>query len=235
LIRGILFDKDGTLFDFKATWSAWSLALLDRLSGESEVLRKRLAEAIGFIPETRDFLEESPVIAGTPREIAEVLAAHLPGSDVVSLTERLNALAAQAEMREAVPLAPLLGALKARGLRLGLATNDSEAPARAHLASAGVEALFDFVAGFDSGHGAKPAPGMLLAFADRMGFRPGEVAMVGDTSHDLIAARAAGMRAVGVLTGLSGKDDLTPFAETVLPDIGHLPDWIARAAPLPAA
>jgi phosphoglycolate phosphatase len=114
------------------------------------------------------------------------------------------------------------------GFALGLVTNDAEKPARAHLEAAGITACFDFIAGFDSGYGAKPAPGQLLAFTRHVNLSPGEVLMVGDSGHDLQAAAAAGMRAVGVLTGLAEETDLAPLAEVVLPDISHLPDWLSR-------
>ena len=47
--------------------------------------------------------------------------------------------------------------------------------------------------------------------------------MVGDSRHDLIAGRAAGMATLGVLTGVAGAEDLAPLADLVRPDIGHLP------------
>jgi phosphoglycolate phosphatase len=113
------------------------------------------------------------------------------------------------------------------GLALGVATNDSEAPARAHLAHAGIADLFAFVAGYDSGWGGKPAPGQLLAFARAAGLDPGACAMVGDSLHDLAAARAAGMAGVAVLTGIAGRDTLAPAADAVLGSVAELPDWIA--------
>ena len=133
-------------------------------------------------------------------------------------------------MTEAVPLVPLLSALRARGLRLGVATNDSEAPARAHLAAHGLTGLLDFVAGCDSGYGPKPGPGMCRAFAATQGLDPGRVFMVGDSRHDLEAGRAAGMRTIAVLTGIATAQDLAPLAEAVLPDIGALPALLDRQA-----
>jgi phosphoglycolate phosphatase len=130
-------------------------------------------------------------------------------------------------MSEAVPLRPLLSALRGRGLRLGVATNDSEAPARQHLANHGITDCFDFISGYDSGHGAKPGPGMCLAFASQLGLDPARVAMVGDSRHDLEAGRAAGMRVVAVLTGVARREDLEPHADVVLPDIGAIPDWLS--------
>ena len=230
-IRGVLFDKDGTLFDFNATWSAWAQAFLADLAGGEAGRAMLLGRAIGFDTESAVFAPDSPVIACTPGEIAAALLPHLPGTSPAALVTRMNTASAAAPMVEAVPLAPLLRLFRGRGLRLGVVTNDAEAPARSHLAAAGVGELFDFVAGFDSGFGAKPQPGALLAFAGRFGLSPSEVLMVGDSRHDLIAARAAGMRAVAVLTGPAEEADLAPLAEAGFPDIGHLPEWLAAAMP----
>jgi len=225
-IRGILFDKDGTLFDFHATWSAWAQVFLCDLAADDPAQAAVLGRAVGVDIESGAFDPLSPVIAGTPGDIAARLLPHLPGLAPAALIARMNRAAADAPMRAAVPLAPLLDDLAARGLLLGVATNDAEAPARAHLDAAGITARFDFIAGFDSGHGAKPGPGPLLAFADAAGLAPGAVVMVGDSRHDLVAGRAAGMITVGVLTGPAPEAELAPLADAVLPDIGHLPGWL---------
>ncbi|ETX28376.1 HAD family hydrolase [Roseivivax isoporae] len=230
-IEAILFDKDGTLFDFAATWNAWADALLARLAGPDRGRAEALAAAIGFDRATCRFLPESPVIAGTTREAALRLLPHLPDARLERLEALLVAEAARAPQVPAVPLAPLLDALAARGLRLGVATNDAAAAARAHLDAAGVADRFDFVAGYDSGFGGKPAPGQLLAFADAVGIPPARIAMVGDSLHDLHAARAAGMTALAVLTGPATAADLQDAADAVLPHIGGLPGWLDAAAP----
>jgi phosphoglycolate phosphatase len=226
-VAGVLFDKDGTLFDFHATWGAWTAGLVAVLAEGDGARAARLAAALGYDLTLQRFDPESPVIAGTPQEVAALLTPHLPGAGDGggngALVARMNALAAAAPLVPAVPLGPLLADLRGRGLRLGLATNDAEAPARSHLAAAGIAEAFDFVAGFDSGFGAKPAPGMLLAFAANQGLAPDRVVMVGDSRHDLAAGRAAGMVTVGVLTGLATAADLAPLADAILPDIGHLP------------
>jgi phosphoglycolate phosphatase len=121
----------------------------------------------------------------------------------------------------------MIAALKERGVVLGVMTNDAELSARAHLESAGVLDGFAFVAGFDSGYGAKPDPDPLLAFCKAAGVDPSRAAMVGDSEHDLVAGRAAGMRTLAVLTGMAGADELSPHADAVLPDVGHIPAWLA--------
>ena len=57
----------------------------------------------------------------------------------------------------------------ARGFRLGIATNDAETSARAQAESLGLLPFLDFIVGYDSGHGGKPEPGMVTAFARRIG------------------------------------------------------------------
>jgi phosphoglycolate phosphatase len=225
-LRGVIFDKDGTLFDFGTTWEAWAAAFLLRAAMGDRVRAAQIGRHIGFDLVQRKFARDSVVIAGTPVEVADALAPHFPTQSRADLIAMLNDEAANAPQAESVPLIPFLDGLRARGLRLGVATNDAEAPALAHLGAAGVVAHFDFIAGSDSGHGGKPAPGQLFGFCAETGLAPAQVVMVGDSLHDLHAGRAAGMRTVGVLTGLATLDELAPFAEIVLPHIGHLPDWL---------
>ena len=123
-------------------------------------------------------------------------------------------------------MVPYLKRLRGGGFRLGVATNDAEAPARAHLERAGTVHLFDFIAGYDSGFGAKPGAGQLIGFANAMGLAPQDCVMVGDSRHDLGAGRRAGFATVGVLTGMAKAKELQDLADVVLPDIGHLPDWL---------
>lgn len=117
-------------------------------------------------------------------------------------------------------------ALHARGLKLGLATNNSEASGRAQIAALGLDGFLDFVAGYDTGHGAKPAAGMVLAFADHLGVTPGQIAMVGNSAHDMTAARAAGALAIAVLTGPAAREVLEPLADHIIAGIEDLPALI---------
>lgn len=227
-IDAILFDKDGTLFHFGATWEVWARAFLLRLSGNDADLAAKAGQRIGFDMDTGTFAPGSIAIAGTAGQVAEALIPLFPQMSYDGLLDMLNHEAAVTPQIEAIPLLPFLDQLRGQGLKLGVATNDAEAPAMAHLTAAGVVDRFDFIAGFDSGHGAKPGPGQLLAFAGAVVSVPERIAMVGDSTHDLIAGRAAGMITIGVLTGLADEADLAPFADVVLPDIGHLVDWLAQ-------
>jgi len=226
-VDGVLFDKDGTLFDFHKSWADWTADMLLEQATLYGAVPQEVARAIGFDLPQRQFLPSSPIISGTTRAAAEALAVALNAADVDALERLLGIAAADVMQVPAVHLEPFLTGLAAQGLALGVMTNDSEYAAHAHLAAAGVKGHFDFIIGYDSGFGAKPAPEPLLAFAAQMRLAPARVAMVGDSLHDLIAGRAAGMRTIGVLTGLAQAAELAPFADVVLPHIGHIPEWLA--------
>ncbi|MEM1130308.1 MAG: HAD family hydrolase [Pseudomonadota bacterium] len=225
-VSAILFDKDGTLFDFHATWASWAARFIDELACGDADRANRLANAVGFDFPARAFSEDSPLISATPGDIATLLLPHLPGASPSGVITHMNRVSAHAPQVPAAPLRPLMEDLRARGLRLGVVTNDAEKPARTHLETAGILDLMEGVFGCDSGFGAKPLPDMPLAFAEQCGLDPASVIMVGDSPSDLISARMSGMTALAVLTGLATRRQLAPIAEDVLDSIADLPEWL---------
>lgn len=226
-VDGLLFDKDGTLFDFGATWNTWAARMIPEMAEGNSELAERIAQELDYDLARQTFLPHSAIIAGTNRDAAEAVARAMPHREVAELETTLMHAASKAPLMEAVPLAPFLDGLSQHGLRLGVMTNDTEFAARAHLGSVGVDGHFDLILGFDSGFGAKPDPGPLLAFSDRFDLAPERVAMVGDSTHDLIAGQRAGMQTIAVLTGMATEAELAPYADVVFPDIGHIPGWLA--------
>ena len=227
-IRGLLFDKDGTLFDFEKTWNSWTSRILTEVSKQSDVSISALADAIDFDLKTGKLLPQSIVIAGTHRQVTAALHTKLSNWDFEHLESYLLDYVIKTRQYEVVPLQKYFRKLKSEGLLLGVMTNDAERGAQAHLAAAGIFDLLDFVAGSDTGFGCKPAPEPLLAFAKITGLKPHEIAMVGDSLHDLQAAQAAGMMRVAVLTGVATEDELKKHADLVLPSIANLLDLILK-------
>ena len=86
---------------------------------------------------------------------------------------------------------------------------------------------FDFLAGYDSGHGVKPEAGMVLAFCAETGLEVESVVVVGDNRHDIEMGRNAGAGlCVGVLTGTSTRQELESIADVVLDGISSLPQTL---------
>ena len=222
-LGALIFDKDGTLFDFEATWGAWTLGIIDWLAEDDTSRAEALAQRLGYNRAAQAFLPGSIVIAHTPAEIVAEIMDLLPGWQAGALIAEVNARAATAPLKEAAPLVPLLSRLRSAGLKLGVMTNDSEEGARAQLTATGAMTAFDAVFGFDSGYGAKPDPAPLLALCDLFGVPPAACAMIGDSLHDIAAGRAAGMVTIGVLTGPATRADLAGAADIVLPSVADLP------------
>lgn len=227
-LEAVIFDKDGTLFDFQATWGAWTNTVLDRFCGTDAALKQAVADDLDYDLDRLEIRPTSLVVAGTPMQIAEHVARHFPEMTPRQIFEHLNALAKVSTQVPVTELSQMCQLLRDQNLKLAVMTNDAEAPARANLDSVGALELFDFVIGSDSGYGAKPAAAPLLALAEKMGVSPDACAMVGDSTHDLHAGQAAGMQRVAVLTGLASQDDLAPHADVVLPSVADLPAWISK-------
>ena len=100
-IRGVLFDKDGTLFAFAPTWEVWAQEVLAQLSRGDGALAARLGAAIGFDLGAGRFAPDSPVIAGTNAQIAALLADELPGRSAGEIELYLVTSAASAPLAEA--------------------------------------------------------------------------------------------------------------------------------------
>lgn len=230
-IKGLLFDKDGTLIDYAATWMPvnWKAAAL--AAGERPELIPALMEAGGYDAERDRVRAGALLAAGNTREIASCFAALVPDGDVETLIVELDRLFIEEGHQNAAAVNGLettIATLNRHGFTLGIATSDSEQGIHATLGRFGVLHHFEFLCGYDSGHGTKPEPGMALAFCTATGLRPVEIAMVGDNGHDLEMGRAAGAGlCVGVLTGNAERHDIEPLADLVLDSIADLPAWLA--------
>lgn len=93
-----------------------------------------------------------------------------------------------------------------------------------------IDGHFDLVVSGDSLPAMKPDPLPLLDTAAECGVAPGLCCMVGDSRNDILAARAAGFRAVGVSYGYRQGVDLKALgAEVSLDSLPELPPWLAKA------
>lgn len=224
-IRGVLFDKDGTLLDFHATWmpAYWSAAqAVSRDAGRPELARQLLSIG-GYDHATGRCTPGEALASGANLDIARLWAEACGVDDVAALVARMEAIFASEAAANAVPvgdLGSLLTRLAGRGLHLGIATMDSEALAHACLSRLAIDGYLSFVCGYDSGFGVKPGPGMVKAFCRQFSLEPSEVLVVGDTLHDLHMGRAAGAGlVVGVLSGTGTAELLEPHCDHLLENV----------------
>ncbi len=231
-LKALLFDKDGTLVDFAITWNGAARTVLATLAGDDDDIHARLAAILHFDRATEAILPTSPFVGGTVIDIAAHFApvVGVEPADHDAFVERLARLFNDGALASVAPIGDPLGLLtllKAEGYLLGIVTNDTEAGARAQSEKLGLDKLFDAIIGYDSGHGRKPDPGQIHAFMKAFGVEAEATALIGDTLHDLDAARAAGVTAIGVASGYLSADDLAPHADHVISDIMALPELLS--------
>src|SRR5271166_4310690 len=203
--------------------------LFDLAGGDAARVQAQ-ADALHFSVEHRRFRMTSPLVGGSTADYGTLWAEALGRSGFETLKREIDLLSAVESLKALTPIgepAAVFAALRAMGLRLGVATNDSEQSARRQIEALGVADHVEFVAGYDSGHGGKPDPGMVLAFARFLNAEPSQIVMVGDSRHDLDCARAAGAIAVAVLSGPAERGALEPHADFVVEHIGDLPKLLA--------
>ena len=107
--------------------------------------------------------------------------------------------------------------LSSSGLKIGLVTSTQRQYLETKmqpLKNAGVDTLFEAIITSDDVEKRKPAPDPLITCAQQLDMKPGNCVYVGDTTTDIKAGKAAGMRTIAVLTGFDEYQAL----ETEMPD-----------------
>lgn len=194
-----LLDLDGTLVD-SAPDIARALDAALAAAGHAPVGEARVRAWVGRGSRTlvQQALAHQRGATAPGHEVEALLAAYLQRycADCVALTG-------------AMPGAPaLLAALAAHGVRLACVTNKPEGIAARVLAHVFPAVRFELLVGGDSGAGVKPAPGPLRAVLGQLGVAPGDALMIGDSRHDVHAARAAGVAVACVANGYNHGEDV---------------------------
>ncbi len=226
-IRAVLFDKDGTLIDVNATWIPIYREVLMELFATDAAGAEALMAKAGYDPATGKFRAGSVLAGGTTRQIVEIL---WPGLDEKAAAEKAYLLdhgythLVRDRLTPLMPLEPILSELRAMGLKLGVATNDSHVSAKAHMAHVGVIEHFEDIIAADTVPVAKPSGNMIRRFAEITGLPPSAIAMVGDNHHDMEEARNGGAGlAIAVLSGNAAHEDIAHLADHTLESIAELP------------
>lgn len=236
-VRALLFDKDGTLVDFDRTWGPAAREVMRRLAaGDAETLA-RLHEVSHFVPEEDRFRGTSPLVAGSSAQYGPLWAHVLARPSTPEFFAEVDALFGEEGLRSLTAIGrphESLARLAGAGFPLGIATNDNEANARLQAEHLGILPLMAGIYGYDSGHGPKPQPGMIEAFARQAGVPVATVALVGDTHHDFATARAAGALFVLVRSGPERIDAFADQADLVVDDVAELVDRLLGREAVPA-
>jgi HAD superfamily hydrolase (TIGR01509 family) len=143
------------------------------------------------------------------REVAEVAGKHIDDGRAEAIDKRSGAIYDQLNThpRPVAGARPVLLALSDTSLKWAIATSSLPEQVRASVAALKLPHAPRIIDGGHVKH-AKPAPDLLLLAADQLRIAPAACWYVGDSTWDLLAAKAAGMIRVGVPYGIASKADL---------------------------
>ncbi len=105
----------------------------------------------------------------------------------------------------------ILSALKAAGYRIGIVSNNWQDHIERTLEKMGVRGHIDAVVGLNGLSKMKPDPTQLFVCMDKLGSTPGETVYIGDMETDILAAKAAGVRAAAATYGVHSEERLSRF------------------------
>lgn len=230
--EAVIFDKDGTLMDFDAFWVPLSVdAIKDTLRKlhQGEAFLPEILAALGVYDGKTDM--NSVLCKGTYEQMAQTFLSVLDG-DTCTMTQRelemyiteayrrnvrnATVKATCANMRE------ILLALKEPGRKLAVITTDSMQITQYCLEKLGVADLFDKIYTDDGLLPNKPKPDSALDFCETFGLNKEKVVVVGDTITDVLFARNANVKMIGVANSEKNKRFLKKETEIVVNDISEL-------------
>ncbi len=210
-LRLVIFDLDGTLVD-----------------SSEPIVEAILAQAAAEGLPLPDRAWACSRIGHPPLETWAELGSPDPQATQAGFRSRV--LPTLAERTEVLPgTASTLATLARTDLVLAVATSRNSQSAVETLAHLGLDGPFACIAGRDRVEHPKPAPDLLLWVLERTGFAPHEALMIGDTTADVEAARAAGMPCWGVLGGHGSESSLRAAgSDRILANgVAELPDALA--------
>ncbi len=226
-IRGILFDKDGTLIDVNDTWVPLYRQILMEMLGASLDEAEAMMERAGLDRASGRFLPGSILAGGTTRQLVEIWWPGIGEAEAAAKARVFDhdyAEQAKHALKPLMPLEPVMSELRAMGYVLGVATNDSHVSAHGHMSHLGVLHHFAEIIAADTVAVPKPSGNMVRRFAEVTGLAASAIAMVGDNSHDMEEARNGGAGlAIAVLSGNAGHGDIAHLADHTISSVAELP------------
>jgi phosphoglycolate phosphatase len=211
--RLALFDCDGTLVDSQAN-ICLSMEEAFLLAGLEAPSRGAIRRIIG--------LSVVEAIAALSPDLDDARHRRL-AEDYKSAFFRLRASGAMEEEPLFDGMIAALDTLTASGWLFGVATGKSDRGLARILAHHGIADRFVTLQTADR-HPSKPHPSMIELAMAEAGASPETTVMIGDTSYDMMMARAAGTRALGVAWGYHPPHELSAAgAHAVAETVAGLP------------
>ncbi len=234
MIKGILFDKDGTLIDF----SLWRNAgiktiklIMDEYNLKDDKLFKELQKSVGITEygvdpfgalaykSHKDLAQQMHFVLNKYRNI-DINKFETSMVDIL----RNEVMRDDVEFKEMTDIKALYKYFSSNNIKMGLATADCKESAMHMINKLNLYNSFDFIGAYDGVMKRKPNIDMCMRFCSLYNLKPNEVAVVGDSYNDMLFANYSGAIGVGVLSGVSSKINLKDIANVIIPSVDSLFD-----------
>jgi len=199
-LEAVIFDLDGTLIDSIEAYYRIVEIALERL-GLPKVPRSKILKAA----QNDSFQWEEILKAAPGKTLEETKTAAWKIIETVYPELFLK------NVRPFSDTGAVLRLIHACGVRIGIVTSTPQkniTDKMKILDQAGVAGLVEVVISAGDAERKKPHPDPLILCCEKMGLQGEVCAYVGDTSIDMVAGKAAGMKTIGVLTGFDSHEDL---------------------------
>ena len=238
-IKGIVFDKDGTLLHYESCWYPVTLAAIEYVAKKypgAEVCREGIKKRLGLHPDGSMDID-GPHRLGLHPEIAMAFIDEYSEAGIEYEKDKLIADVSDGfrlslPVGRVVPICDnmrgILESLKAEGIKLGLITSDTVHGAKHTLSQLGIADLFDVLLVNNGEHPPKPDPAYMTVFERETGLSPDEILMVGDTFSDIDFGINAGAHTLGVATTDKNREKLATRAEYMAKDVSEIFGILAK-------
>jgi len=235
--RLVIFDKDGTLVDFAATWVPLirkRAQLLVKSLGRNGELEALLLKSWGIDPVSGriDPRGPCPVSPRSEEIVTGTLTLYQQGypwdeakQAVTKAFDETDRTTDRREMSKGVDgIHSFVTRLKREGFSLALATNDERQDTETVLSSLNLQNVFDLIVCAGEVTPPKPHPGIVLTICERLSIPPRETVFIGDTVGDMIAGKNAGVAlTIGVVEGgITPREELERVADVVFDSVHDL-------------
>lgn len=229
MVKGIVFDKDGTLLEYESFWVAVAENAIKILIESHKIENKTI----------RTFMDSIGVYDGitgvfwhgTYADIAECFNKET-GHDEFTVKEVTEAFCDSQSCGVVLPtcnnITEVFKKLKDMGISLSVVTTDVKTVTDICLEKLGIKDYFDYIYTDDGVNPTKPDPHYMNCFMSRFNLTASEVLMVGDTLTDMMFAKNSGVKGVAVAKKDENKRLLQNQCYALINDISEIFDVIER-------